>query len=137
MKVAIYSADWNDTDGAGNSIVKYAKGKPYPLTDETAGHIAQGHAVEAEVDDDPVTAADKAARARQLADKAVQKAQEAEAAAALAEQAKETARLAEEEEAAEAKAAAERADAERAASAPESNLFQRPATPAPNSETAE
>lgn len=87
MQVVRYFADWNHCPG-GISVVQYAAGKCYPLTEETGLHAAQGHAelVDVYVDVE---------EAEKLVEKADKKLDAATAAAEVAQGLLEAARVAE------------------------------------------
>lgn len=53
MKRVLYSADFREVGTLGFSLVKFAAGTHYPVTDETLRHVGRGIAREIDVEDEP------------------------------------------------------------------------------------
>ena len=89
MKIIKFIESWFDTDGAGNSNVKFAAGSFHPITEETERHVALGTAVVIDAPNDADKAEAVAEKAEAKVDDAVAAAEAARAAsdaAAAAEQ---------------------------------------------------
>lgn len=102
MKLARYLITFFDSGEP-----KYVEGRHYVLNDETQAHIAQGRAVEVDINIDPDRAAKLKAKAQVAADKAAASLAQANADAAAAAEAAELARKAESDLAAGADEAAQ------------------------------
>lgn len=80
IQVVRYRANWFHCPG-GISVVQYAEGEYYAVSEETMQHVAQGHAELIEVDQSAERAALIAEKARKAAAVAAERADEASAAA--------------------------------------------------------
>jgi hypothetical protein len=89
MKLIRYLESWFHVTAGGGSQAKYEAGKFYPVTDETARHVAHGIAEEVDAPQDADKAQAVAESAEAKADKAAEIAADArdaaQAAAAAAE----------------------------------------------------
>lgn len=77
MKLVKFLETWFHVPAGGASVAQFEAGKFYPLSDETAAHVARGIAEEFEAPDEPTKAESAAFKAQAAAARAAAAATEA------------------------------------------------------------